>query len=76
MNYKIEKDIPMPSKFHKKYPFEEMEVGDSLIFCDYSRHNLTLASNAARNWARKGKHNYKFSIRKTDDNKVRIWRIM
>lgn len=75
-NIKIEKNVLIPKKTTcKKYPFEEMEVGDSFIIGDYTRELMSKYFNAANNWSKKGKYGYKFSVRKTDDCKVRIWRI-
>ncbi len=81
----IEKGIPVPpeetlGKYSRvkqeSYPFGEMEVGDSFIIADvYSRDAMQKKGNAARNWSNNGGHNAKFALRKTEDNKVRIWRI-
>ncbi len=59
-----------------KYPFRNMKVGDSFIWKDdYSRYNMAVAGNAARAWGKIQKPPRKFSTRKTEDNKIRIWRI-
>ena len=75
-SYKIEKDIPLQKQIRfTKYPFREMEVGDSFIISDnYSRYEMTLKSNAARNWANMSGLDYKFALRRTEDGKIRIWR--
>jgi len=42
-----------PIKFNQsKYPFQKMEVGDSVTFANYSRKSMSHYSNAFRNWAR------------------------
>lgn len=80
MNYKIEKNIPVPKKRTGgvvKYPFSEMKVGDSFLADkNYSRKLMARYSNAARNYARQSKENnhFKFTIRKTEEG-IRIWRI-
>jgi len=77
IEFKIEKGIKhSPPKTCKKYPFEEMEIGDSFIINkEYSRENMALAGNAARSWNKKSEKNYVFSTRKTKNNQIRIWRI-
>lgn len=75
MNYKIEKGIEIPKQRREcKFPFNDMDVGDSFVYSEYSRSNMTSISNAARNWARARKNGFVFSCRKMD-NKIRIWRI-
>lgn len=79
IEYIIEKNIPVPprAKFRKgRYPFREMEVGDSFTFnLEYSRENMSLASNAGRSWGKTQTPVKKFIVRKTEDNRIRIWRI-
>lgn len=65
----IEKNVPLPSK-NKKYPFINMEVGDSVLITDWSLFHG--AANAAHMvGARNGR---KFTSRKTQEG-LRIWRI-
>lgn len=81
---KIEKDIPIP-KLHKargknaykdvgghnrKYPFDEMEIGDSIFVEDQFANGL--AGDAAHQYGRK--HGVKFTGRSFREG-VRIWRI-
>ena len=71
MTFKIEKNIPMPDHFGIgagcKYPWNKMEVGDSII-----APNL----GAARSGQQYGKrHGMKFSARKLSDGSYRTWRI-
>ena len=76
--YEIEKNIPITKNGAGKpckYPFSKMEVNDSLIFGEYTKHNMSLAANAPRNWAAKANPTWKFVTRKTEDNKIRIWRV-
>ena len=77
MEYKIEKNVEMPEKKgRKKYPFEKMSVGDSFIISEnYSRQEMITKGNTARNWARYKGLDWKFAVRKTGGNKIRIWRI-
>lgn len=66
--FKIEKGVPVPPSSHlnTKYPFAQMEVGDSIHATNFH------APNAAHQW---GKTNgRKFASRKEGDG-YRIWRI-
>jgi hypothetical protein len=78
-NFIIEKGIPLIETRNRigKYPFPNMKVGDSFIFSEiYSLKLLQHISAAARAWAKSSRNNgWKFSARKTDNNKIRIWRI-
>jgi hypothetical protein len=76
------KERPLPEKYMNRkmttYPFKQMAIGDSFIISDvYSRHEMALKGNAARNWARKSKYckKWRFSCKKTDDGKILITRI-
>ena len=76
MAYKIEKNIHIGYKNKAdKYPFIKMSIGDSFIDGDYNRENMRELSTAARDWCRRMKNSYKFSVRQTTDKKLRIWRI-
>lgn len=68
MDIKIEKNVPMPLRA-KKYPFAEMEVGDSFV-TDVSAKRL---SNSAAFFGIK--NNMKFSVRTLPDGSVRCWRV-
>lgn len=70
---KIQKDIPMPDTTAGrpgKYPFNEMEVGDSFELKGVPKNTVL---NAANSWAKRNKKKYKFSIR-FDNGNTRIWR--
>ncbi len=69
----IEKDVPMPMNgvgSPVKYPFKDMQVGDS-VFAE-GQDSVGYAASAARAWGRI--NGRKFSAR-TVDGGVRIWRI-
>lgn len=81
MNYKIEKDIKPPEvnkkgvvKKRNKYPFADMKIGDSFVTVEYSAKDWNRLANAARSWARYQGNGYEFTLGKTEDNKIRIWR--
>ena len=70
MEYKIEKGILIPPPVRRtKYPFGQMEVGDSVFIADDGGGRVIAAA------CEYGKrHNKKFSCR-TVDGGVRVWRI-
>jgi len=78
MAYKIEKNIkpPMIKKTGapNKYPFNEMNIGESFISGEYSQKNWNKLANAARNWAKYQDDEYVFQLAREGDN-IRIWRI-
>ncbi len=68
---KIEKNIQVPHEYPRtshKYPFSEMEIGDSFII--KSNHRLVAA--AAVMYAKR--NNMKFSVRKFEGG-WRCWRV-
>lgn len=69
----IEKNIPIPRSHAEggKYPFPQMEIGDSFVVPADRGRAATVA--CAR---QKRKHGKQFATRKTEDGKfVRVWRI-
>lgn len=70
MNFKIDKNIPMPTRRYSKYPFNEMEVGDSFFVEGKSNALLSIA----KYFAKSQKLDWKFTVRK-EVNGTRIWRI-
>lgn len=69
--YVIEKDVPIPGGFCYRYPFKQMEIGDSFLI----GNDETMASrvrSAGCNYSKK--HNKKFTVRKCLDG-YRIWRV-
>lgn len=73
--YKIDKNISIPSKL--KYPFNEMEIGDSFevdVGEDSIEHFSAIIREAI--WRFRQNHPLlKFSIRTIDEKHVRCWRI-
>lgn len=68
--YQIEKDVPMPQdKREVKYPFAEMEVGDSFL-ADCKQASV---QNNARVFA-KANPPMKFKVRPEGDG-ARCWRV-
>ena len=72
---KIEKGVKVPDKAGTKYPWAEMEVGDSFEITegDLAKRQSALAASS-RSWAVYSKSEAKFRTHKTDTS-VRIWRI-
>jgi hypothetical protein len=64
---KIDKDFPPPFK----YPFDQMDVGDSFAVPEAIKKNTV--SIAARRYGEKS--NAKFAFRKFKDGTYRCWRI-
>lgn len=66
-NYKIDKNIPMPTHGNERYPFAQMKVGDSFFIKskDY-RDSRTLYTGARR-------HKIKITCRK-ENGGIRVWR--
>lgn len=72
----IDKNIPIPPRptlpgRPSKYPFAEMEVGDSFA-TDKPCRGTTISGSI--NFAAK-KLGYKFTSRKQADGTIRVWRI-
>ncbi len=71
---KIEKGMPIPEKGNKesKYPFNELEIGDSVVVCDYSAENMRKINSILYYYT--SKSDKKFTQRQEGD-KIRVWRI-
>lgn len=69
--YAIEKNVPtpMPSNYGRKYPFHQMEVGDSFP-CE--KRDVAKIRVAAVNW---GRRNEKAFVVRSDEGAGRCWRI-
>lgn len=69
MSFKIEKGIPLPKAIRgkpKKYPWHEMDVGDSFVGGVSARSLVSRAGKAI---------GFKFTSRKIGENEFRIWRV-
>ncbi|MDE1170903.1 MAG: hypothetical protein PW734_06820 [Verrucomicrobium sp.] len=71
MKYKIEKGIEISAKRKNvtKYPFLEMEIGDSFVF---EKKNYRKVLSSASHSSKTGK---RFESRAISENEVRIWRV-
>lgn len=70
--YKIEKNISYPKKRDRKYPFSEMEIGDSFFVPHKDMKNKNVLSTAAFYHSRS--ENKQFRTQTVSDG-VRCWRI-
>jgi hypothetical protein len=69
--YKIDSGVAFPD-LRSKYPFSDMEVGDSILFKD--RPEADSARVCALRYVRNYNPAWKFSLR-TVDNGWRLWRV-
>lgn len=74
--YSIRKNVPIPKPRNGalKYPWDKMEIGDSVQFGreDHTEERLSSIQNAARQYG--ARHDRSF-VSRTDDNCLTIWRI-
>jgi len=72
-NITIDKDVPIPEQSDRrtKYPFADMQVGDSFAVPEKQGRG---AFTAAVNWSRRH-NNAKFTYRRLSDGTYRIWRV-
>lgn len=73
---KIEKNIPIDYSFvytkNIKYPYKDMEVGDSFVV---KRIHVASALSGCKQWGERQDENWKFISRKIDNENSRIWRV-
>jgi hypothetical protein len=75
MSYEIEKNVPMKqkverAKFKRKYPFDDMEIGDSFLVATENREKVRVASYI------EGIRKHKlFKVTLDEDDNVRCWRL-
>lgn len=68
-------DYPKPRGAEQKYPFAEMNAGDSFDAGDYDRKKMqSIYGSIYFFLGKKENKKKKFSIRKTKDGKMRVWR--
>jgi hypothetical protein len=65
----IEKDVPLVIHKNTKYPFRDMQIGDSILL-------LTKSPNVVSYWRRATKFKFFASVRPEDGgDRCRVWRI-
>ena len=79
MSYKIEKNVPIePNRMRRrvKYPWDEMESGDSILMPVEEGDNPEDArrkySNSAREWLRRNREGWVVRTR-LEENGIRLW---
>lgn len=71
MEFKIQKNVPIPSKAKKsKYPFEKMAIGESFV-APVKPQGLYVA---ARKWAKDHEGKMRFVVR-AENGGSRCWRV-
>jgi hypothetical protein len=71
MNFKIEKGVPMPAPKPDKYPFSDMQPGDSFEVSTVFQQHVRMAAN---HWGRRHSGE-KFTVRKSGVGVHRCWRV-
>jgi hypothetical protein len=80
--FEIEKNVPIFTKHKKepKYPFNEMEVGDSFLVTTSNEKEKFIVRAAAYAFAKyqnkKTGGNIKFKTASVENGDVRVWRIL
>lgn len=73
MEYQIEKNVPMPVMgYREKYPFNDMEPGDSFVIDAKQAAKVRNAIYSRKNRAA-GQEDW--TVRKVSDEQYRVWRI-
>lgn len=75
--YKVESGIPMPSRkaHNAKFPFKEMQVGDSFLVPFDGEDEGTVRSRIASNCThQKRRIGRQYATRKVDGG-IRVWRV-
>lgn len=67
MLVKIEKNVPMPTDTRSRYPWDEMEIGDSFIYPRKDVHQYASVMSKRRS--------PKKYVGRTIDGVNRIWRV-
>ncbi len=71
MEYKVDKDIPIPPARSTlaRYPFADMEPGDTFAVPAEENKKVRLAAHSYGK-----RHGKAFTIRRQEDGTVRVWR--
>ena len=71
--YEIETNVPITTTYKSKYPFEDMEVGNSFYVAGEDMKTIRKLRGAV-SWASKRYPDTKYAVRKVDGG-VRVWRV-
>ena len=79
MSYDIQKDIPMPGRRSggkaSKYPFADMEEGDSFVIPAEEGRRISAVRAAIDNWRKRHDMRIRFRARQLEDGAIGVWRI-
>lgn len=70
--FEIEHDVPVPEQKPKKFPLDDMAVGDSFKFPATNAWRTRVNTACRKNSQKTGK---KFMTRKVDEEHSRCWRV-
>ncbi|MES3018179.1 MAG: hypothetical protein V4721_10380 [Bacteroidota bacterium] len=75
MEIKLKNSVKKPTGRVKKYPFDDMQVGQMFEAGEYSNEALRSIHGSIQYFKRKpGNSRKKFSCAKTDKGKLGVWR--
>lgn len=71
--FKIQKGVKIPSAYRStKYPFPDMEIGDSFVI---PKEIAPIVRVAANDWRTFYDRDKKFSVKRFSDTEHRCWRV-
>lgn len=81
--YRIQKNIPISGTYrsmgpHLRYPFAEMEIGESFevkVNVKEIKKKVSNLSSACSAYVKSRNQSSKFTVRRTSNDSVRVWRI-
>lgn len=75
MEYKIEKNVPIPAprEKHDNYPFKMMDVGDSFSMGVFDAPTAKKRSAVVHSYGKR--LGMKFAVRRSPVGELRVWRI-
>jgi len=74
MTYQIERDIEIPPRGGAKYPWAEMEPGDSILVDEpYTKGRGSAAGSSASSWVKRNHPEWSTLTRRIDEKTVRVW---
>jgi len=74
MTYKIEHDVEIPPRGGAKYPWSEMEDGDSIVVDEpYVKEKGSAAGSSAQSWLKRNRPGWTAVTRREDEGHARVW---
>jgi len=71
MEYKVEKNVPLPNNHYGSYPFKDMDIGDSFLLHGWKERGKI--GNAATKYGRR--NNKKFRVLNVEGDTYRCYRV-